>query len=335
MPPSIIFLIALGAIYAFLNGVHDSSSIVATMISSRAIQPRAALLITAVAEFTGPFVFGIAVANTIGDQIANPQFLNVQVIISALLSAIFWNVLTWLLGIPSSSSHALFGGIIGGVIMGAGFHAIVMSGVIKVLISLFISPVIGFFAGYLVAQLVYAFSWKATPKINGVFRKLQIVTSFGLALSHGSNDAPKSMGLITLGLLVSGQIDKFIVPEWVVLVGASSIALGTALGGWQLIRTLGSKFYRIRPIHGFSTQISSALVTLTASLLGGPTSTTQVVSASIMGVGAAERVNQVRWGVAGEILSAWLITIPITAALAALIYWLIEFGAPILSRLMG
>lgn len=328
MSAPLIILIALGAVYAFLNGIHDSSSIVATIISSRAIQPRAALLLTALAEFAGPFVFGIAVANTIGREIADSQFLNLQVIIAALLSAIFWNVVTWMLGIPSSSSHALIGGIIGSVVMGAGFHAILMAGVTKVMISLFISPILGFFAGYLVAQMVFRLSWNATPRINGVFKKLQIFTSFGLALSHGANDAPKSMGLITLGLLISGQIDKFAVPGWVVLIGAASIALGTSIGGWQLIRTLGSKFYRIRPIHGFSTQVASALVTLTASLLGGPTSTTQVVSTAIMGVGAAERMSKVRWGVAGEILSAWLITIPITALLAAGIYWLITIGLP-------
>lgn len=334
MSLSLLILIGLGVAYAFLNGVHDSSSIVATMISSRAIQPRAALLLTAVAEFAGPFVFGIAVANTIGREIADAQFLNIQVIIAALLSAIIWNVLTWVLAIPSSSSHALIGGIIGAVVMGAGFKAILMAGVAKVLISLFISPILGFLTGYLFAQLVFLLSWKASPRINGVFRKLQIITSFGLALSHGSNDAPKSMGLITLGLLVSGQIDQFVVPDWVVLMGAGAIALGTATGGWQLIRTLGSKFYRIRPIHGFSAQVSSAIVTLTASLLGGPTSTTQVVSTAIMGVGAAERLSKVRWGVAGEILSTWLITIPATGLLAAGIYWLIEQGFPALISLL-
>jgi len=334
MSLSLLILIGLGVAYAFLNGVHDSSSIVATMISSRAIQPRAALLLTAVAEFAGPLVFGIAVANTIGREIADAQFLNIQVIIAALLSAIIWNVLTWVLAIPSSSSHALIGGIIGAVVMGAGFKAILMAGVAKVLISLFISPILGFLTGYLFAQLVFLLSWKASPRINGVFRKLQIITSFGLALSHGSNDAPKSMGLITLGLLVSGQIDQFVVPGWVVLTGAGAIALGTATGGWQLIRTLGSKFYRIRPIHGFSAQVSSAIVTLTASLLGGPTSTTQVVSTAIMGVGAAERLSMVRWGVAGEILSTWLITIPATGLLAAGIYWLIEQGFPALISLL-
>ena len=332
MPISLILMIGLALVYAFLNGIHDSSSIVATMISSRAIQPRAALLLTAVAEFAGPFVFGIAVANTIGRDIANPQSLNLQVIIAALLSAIVWNIITWVLGIPSSSSHALIGGIIGAVAMGAGFHAIQLSGVIKVLAALFVSPILGFFAGYLFAQLVYALSWKATPRINGVFKKLQIITSFGLGLSHGSNDAPKSMGLITLGLLISGNINSFAVPPWVMLAGAAAIALGTALGGWQLIRTLGSKFYRIRPIHGFASQASSAIVILTASLLGGPTSTTQVVSTAIMGVGAADRVSKVRWGVAGEILSTWLITIPVTGGLAAGIYWLITAASPVISR---
>ena len=265
MPISLILMIGLALVYAFLNGIHDSSSIVATMISSRAIQPRAALLLTAVAEFAGPFVFGIAVANTIGRDIANPQSLNLQVIIAALLSAIVWNIITWVLGIPSSSSHALIGGIIGAVAMGAGFHAIQLSGVIKVLAALFVSPILGFFAGYLFAQLVYALSWKATPRINEVFKKLQIITSFGLGLSHGSNDAPKSMGLITLGLLISGNINSFAVPPWVMLAGAAAIALGTALGGWQLIRTLGSKFYRIRPIHGFASQASSAIVILSVN----------------------------------------------------------------------
>jgi len=230
MSLSLLILIGLGVAYAFLNGVHDSSSIVATMISSRAIQPRAALLLTAVAEFAGPFVFGIAVANTIGREIADAQFLNIQVIIAALLSAIIWNVLTWVLAIPSSSSHALIGGIIGAVVMGAGFKAILMAGVAKVLISLFISPILGFLTGYLFAQLVFLLSWKASPRINGVFRKLQIITSFGLALSHGSNDAPKSMGLITLGLLVSGQIDQFVVPGWVVLTGAGANCPGHCHG---------------------------------------------------------------------------------------------------------
>jgi len=251
--------------------------------------------------------------------------------VAALISAITWNILTWLLGIPSSSSHALIGGIIGSVVIGAGFKAIQMAGVLKVLLVLFISPIIGFVAGWIVANLVYLLSWKATPRVNGVFKKLQIITALSLALSHGTNDAQKTMGIITLALLIGGQIPTFVVPQWVIFLCAAAIAFGTSVGGWQLIRTLGSKFYKIRPVHGFSAQITSAAVILTASLIGGPVSTTQVVSTAIMGVGAADRVNKVRWGVAGEILSAWLFTIPSTALLAAGIYWLIENVVPLIS----
>ena len=279
---------------------------------------------TAVAEFSGPFIFGVAVANTIGHEIVSADQLNIEVIIAALISAIVWNILTWLLGIPSSSSHALIGGIIGAVAIGAGFQAIKLSGVIKVLISLFASPVIGFIAGILIANLVFLLSWKSSPKVNGVFKKLQIITSLGLALSHGTNDAQKTMGIITLGLVISGVIPSFQVPMWVVVVCAAAIALGTSVGGWQLIRTLGSKFYKIRPVHGFASQITSAAVILTASLVGGPVSTTQVVSTAIMGVGAAERVSKVRWGVGGEIASAWLFTIPSTALLGAGVYMLLN-----------
>jgi PiT family inorganic phosphate transporter len=333
MPFSLILLIGLALAFDFLNGVHDSSNIVATMISSRAISPRIALAMTAVAEFTGPFIFGVAVATTIGDEIVASEFLNVEVIIAALISAITWNILTWLLGIPSSSSHAIIGGIIGAVVVGAGFQAIKMPGVYKVLITLFTSPIIGFVAGWIIANLIYLLSWKATPKINTVFKRLQIVTSLGLALSHGTNDAQKTMGIITLGLLITGKITTFEVPFWVVLVCATAIALGTSFGGWQLIRTLGTKFYKIRPVHGFASQATSAAVILAASLVGGPVSTTQVVSTAIMGVGAADRVSKVRWGVAGEILSAWLITIPATALLAGAIYWLISSAFPAIIRL--
>ncbi len=331
MPFSLILLICLAVIFDFLNGVHDSSNIVATMISSRAIPPRIALAITAVAEFCGPFIFGVAVANTIGSEIVASDQLNMYVIIAALLSAIIWNILTWLLGIPSSSSHALIGGIIGAVATGAGFQAIKLSGVLKILISLFVSPIIGFFAGLVIANLIFLLSWKSSPRINGVFKKLQIITSVGLALSHGTNDAQKTMGIITLGLLISGTITSFKVPMWVVILCAAAIALGTSVGGWQLIRTLGSKFYKIRPIHGFASQIASAAVILAASLVGGPVSTTQVVSTAIMGVGAAERMSKVRWGVAGEIASAWLFTIPSTALLAAAIYAFIKYGIPFIS----
>jgi PiT family inorganic phosphate transporter len=323
MSIALIILIGLALIFDILNGIRDSSNIVATMISSRAINPRVALLMTAVAEFSGPFVFGVALANTIGNEIVESKFLNLNIIIAALASAIIWNIITWLLGLPSSSSHALIGGIVGSVAVGAGFKAIQIAGITKVLISLFVSPIIGLLAGMLMANIIYLLSWKATPKINGVFKRLQIITSIGLALSHGANDAQKTMGVIALGLLIAGQISTFGIPFWVIVASASAIAFGTSIGGWQLIKTLGSKFYKIRPIHGFAAQATSAAVILVASLIGVPVSTTQVVSSAIMGVGAAERLSKVRWGVAGEILIAWVITIPITALLAAGIYWLI------------
>lgn len=324
MPPLMIVLILFALAFDFLNGVHDSSNVVATMISSRAISPRVALGLTAVANFFGPFIFGVAVATTIGHDIVSAEHINLIVLIAACFAAIFWNVLTWVLGIPSSSSHALIGGLIGAVVMAAGFKVIILKGVIKVLIALFASPIIGLIAGMLIANLVFVFSWKASPKINGVFKKLQIVTSIGLALSHGTNDAQKTMGIITLGLVITGMQKTFEVPFWVILICAAAIGIGTAVGGWQLIKTLGSKFYKIRPVHGFSAQATSAIVIITASLLGGPVSTTQVVSSAIMGVGAAERVSKVRWGVAGEIASAWVLTIPSTMLVGAGVYALLS-----------
>lgn len=333
MSITLIVLIILALVFDFLNGVHDSSNIVATMISSRAMGPRSALATTAIATLAGPFIFGVAVANTIGNDIAVAEALNMNVIIAALTSAIAWNVLTWILGIPSSSSHALIGGIIGAVVAGAGMGALRTAGVVKVLIVLFASPLIGFAAGYLICNLIYLLSWKASPRINGTFKKLQIITSLGLALSHGTNDSQKTMGIITLGLLLDGFIPSFKVPFWVIAVCAGAIALGTSIGGWGLIKTLGSKFYKIRPVDGFASQVTSAAVILSASLFGAPVSTTQIVSTAIMGVGAADRINKVRWSVAGEIVSAWFITIPATALLAAGLNWLIGTAVPYLIHL--
>jgi PiT family inorganic phosphate transporter len=323
MTPLIYLVIGLALAFDFLNGVHDSSNVVATMISSRALPPRLALFVTAIANFVGPFIFGVAVANTIGHEIVSAQSINEPVIVAALVSAIFWNILTWVLGFPSSSSHALFGGILGAVIIGAGWQAIEMNGLLKILIALFASPIVGFLAGFIILRLSLLASWKASPRVNGLFRRSQIVTAMALALSHGTNDAQKSMGIITLALVTGGVLEVFAVPTWVILMCAGMIALGTAVGGWKLIKTLGAKFYRIRPVDGFASQLASAAVILGASLVGGPVSTTQVVSSAIMGAGAAERVNKVRWGVAQEIATAWLLTIPATALLAAGVYWLI------------
>jgi PiT family inorganic phosphate transporter len=215
------------------------------------------------------------------------------------------------------------GGLVGAVLIGAGWQAINLDEFKKILIALFTSPFIGFIFGYIILKLIVLLCWNASPRINGLFRRGQIFTALALALSHGTNDAQKTMGIITLALVIGGFLDTFAVPQWVILMCATMIALGTALGGWRLIRTLGGKFYKIRPVDGFSSQLASATVILGASLVGGPVSTTQVVSSSIMGVGAAERVNKVRWGVAQEIAMAWLLTIPATALVAAGLYWII------------
>ncbi len=333
----LVVLVVLAILFDFLNGIHDSSNIVATMISSKAFRPSTALGVAAVAHFVGPFLFGVAVAKTIGHDIVPSTAITLDILIAALLSAIAWNILTWILGIPSSSSHALIGGLIGAVGVGAGFSAIQFKGLEKVLVALFASPVIGLVLGYLVTKLIFFLARGASPKINWFFKRSQIITALALSFSHGTNDAQKTMGVITLGLVISGTLSSFVVPTWVIVVSAGAIALGTALGGWRLIKTLGGKFYKIRPVHGFASQFTSAVVILGASLIGGPVSTTQVVSSAIMGVGSAERLSKVRWGVAGEIAVAWLVTIPATAIVAggvlyvmektpAIVAWLVSLG---------
>ncbi len=327
MSPMLVAIIILAVLYGFLNGLNDGSNIAATMIASRAFSPRLARQITAAAEFLGPFVLGIAVAKTIGHNIVDAQNISVQVILAAFLSAISWNSLTSYLGFPSSSSHALVGSIIGAVVMGAGWRAIHPSGLLQVLIPLFISPVIGLGIGFVVLRLILRLSRNATPRINIFFRRIQVLPVILLGLSHGSNDAPKAMGMITLALITEGYLKGFSVPIWVIFLSSAAIAAGAAVGGKKLVRTVGGKFYKIEPIDALAAQISSAVVILTASLTGGPVSASQVISTSVMGVGAGRRVNKVRWGVAWNIITTWFVTIPATALLAAAVYRLLLWQA--------
>jgi len=324
MPVLLIVIIILALIFDFLNGLHDSSNVVATMISSRAMAPRVALLISAAAHFAGPFLFGVAVATTIGQDVVDPTAINSTVIIAALGSAIIWNVITWRLGWPSSTSHALVGGLVGAVAAAAGFGTIRLAGLEKVLIALFLSPVLGLVLGYLILRLIYFLSRGATPGVNTLFKRAQWATSIALALSHGTNDAQKTMGILAMATVTTGYVTQFQVPWWVIAISAGAMALGTLSGGWRLIRTLGSKFYKIRPVHAFGSQLTSAIIILGAALLGGPVSTTQVVSSAIMGVGSADRVSKVRWTVARDIATAWLLTIPVSALLAAGMYMLLD-----------
>jgi inorganic phosphate transporter, PiT family len=234
MPIELIIVIALALLFDFLNGVHDSSNIVATMISSRAFRPQSALLLTAVSHFLGPFIFGVAVAKTIGEEVAEIQVLTLHVITACLISAIVWNLLTWFLGIPSSSSHALIGGLIGAIAIGAGLGAIKLSGLEKVLIALFISPIIGFALGFILLRVILFLARGATPGVNEFFKRAQLITALGMSFSHGTNDAQKTMGIITLSLVIGGILPEFKVPMWVIAASAGAIALGTALGGWRL-----------------------------------------------------------------------------------------------------
>ncbi|MDL1945003.1 inorganic phosphate transporter [Chloroflexi bacterium CFX2] len=322
-PNDLLLVIALALVFEFINGMRDASSIVATVISSRAFHPQTALGMTAVAEFVGPFLFGVTVAKTVGGDIVNSQLLTLNALVACLFAAIVWNLITWFFGIPGSSSHALIGGLLGVTIFAAGVDAINLQGLYKVLLGLFLLPPAGFLVGFVMLRLIYALASAASPRINEFFKRAQFFTAIGLALSHGANDAQKTMGVIALSLLIGGALSEFAVPFWVVVVSAATMAFGAALGGWRLIRTLGGKFYKIRPVHGFATQMTSAVVIFAASLGGAPVSTTQVVSSAIVGVGSSERLSKVRWTVVSDILTAWIITIPVSGLMAAGIYWMI------------
>jgi PiT family inorganic phosphate transporter len=326
-----VVVISLALFFDFSNGFHDAANVVATIIITRALSPRKALILASICEFIGPFLFGTAVAHMIGENIIdisafNPGAVNISMllIISALIGAIMWNLITWFFGLPSSSSHALIGGMVGAALVAYGPDKILWGGLIFVIGSLVFSPLLGLLVGWLSLKITLRITQNATPKINFFFNRMQIPASIALALSHGANDAQKSMGLIALSLVILGLSPSFHVPWWAVASCASAIALGTASGGWKIIKTMGSKIYRLRSVHAFCAQSSSAAVILGAALAGGPVSTTHVVSSSIMGVGAGQRISAVRWGVAKNIILAWFITIPASAVMAGLSFHLIQ-----------
>jgi len=322
---SLLFVIILALVFNFINGMRDSSNIVATMISSRAFSPQSALSITAIAQFCGPFLFGVTVAKTIGSDIVASNLLSLNAISASLISAIIWNLMTWFFGIPSSSSHALIGGLLGAAFTSSGMDALNLSSLTRVLLALFTFPLISFIAGFLLLKFIYFLTQHATPNINKFFKRSQFVTAVALAMGHGTNDAQKPIGIITLSLIIAGVLTEFTVPFWVIFASALTMAIGASLGGWRLIRTLGGKFYKIRPVHSFATQLTSGIVILTASFWGLPISTSQVVSSAIVGVGASERIGKVRWTVAGDIITAWVITIPVSALFSAGIYSMFSF----------
>ena len=317
----LVVLIALALAFAFLNGYRDSSSILAGVIASRAMRPRLALYLAALAEFIAPFIFGVAVARTMATGLVNPAAINLKTIVVALAATLIWTSIAWWRGIPSSSSHALVGGLIGAALLTDGLQAIQPGGLIKVVLPLFLAPPIGLVIGFLTMQLLLFLFSKAHPSVNTLFRRLQIFTMLGLALSHSANDAQKSIGLIALGLMLAKGEDTFYVPQVAVFLCAAAIALGASRGDWRLIRTLGGKIYRIRPLNALSSQAASSGIVMGAAWLGAPVSTSQVISMSLMGAGAAERVNKVRWSVGMQMLATWGLTIPITMGISAAIFW--------------
>ncbi|HAX61460.1 MAG TPA: anion permease [Elusimicrobia bacterium] len=321
---AIITILALS--FDFTNGFHDSANIVATVIVTHALSPEMALTLAAIAEFIGAYFLGTAVAETIGKGIVNPSVMQsgqigAIVIIAALTGAISWNLITWYFGIPSSSSHALIGGLVGAFLFGWGPEPIHWVNVWHIIFIMIISPIIGLILTFVFTRLtLFCCQW-ATPKANKVFKKLQIVTCVTQALAHGTNDAQKTMGVITFALIILGlhkipDGQPMSVPHWVVISSALTISIGMATGGWKIIKTLGGKFYKIRPIHGFASQATSTLIIYLTAVFGFPISTTQVISSSIMGAGAACRLKMIRWGVAQDMAAAWLITIPASGLIA-------------------
>jgi PiT family inorganic phosphate transporter len=329
--------IVIVLVFEYTNGFHDAANIIATVIASRAMTPVQAVLLVAFFEFLGPLLGGTAVANTIGKFITLDDLdrvLALTVVLCGLLGAIAWNLLTWRYGIPSSSSHALVGGLAGVVVVAAGASHVVwgfndllhgnLTGVAKVIVALVLSPVIGFWVGYILHRVMLTLLRGAHPSINRDLRHLQFVTSAGLAFSHGANDAQKSMGILTLVLLLGGFIPTFEVPFWVMLGCSLAIVLGILSGGWQIVRTLGFSIYKIRPLHALDSQMTAAGVIFGSSLFGAPVSTTHVVASSIMGIGASERPKAVRWGKAFEIVATWVITIPGAALMSISCYLLVK-----------
>jgi PiT family inorganic phosphate transporter len=325
-------VVVLALVFDFINGFHDTANAIAASVSTGVLTPRTAILMAATLNFVGALL-GTEVAKTIGKGIIDTQIIESGaiagqwVVVAALLSAITWNLLTWWWGLPSSSSHAIIGGMIGAAVAGYGWSKLHWLGVERIFIFLVASPIIGGLVSFVImVSLMWLFRSALPSFVTNLFRPLQVVAAGFMALSHGMNDAQKAMGIITLALLTGGLIPTFEVPLWVKLAAAAAMALGTSAGGWKIIKTMGTRIVKLQPINGFASDTAAALTISTASHFGLPVSTTHVVSGAIMGVGATKRVSAVRWGVAGNMVLAWVFTIPITASLAAGIFYVLRWA---------
>lgn len=316
----LVCVVVLATIFDFINGFHDTANAIATSVSTRVLSPRTAVIMAAILNLAGALT-GTAVAKTVGAGLVDAHYVTQVTVVSALLSAIIWDLITWYFGLPTSSSHALLASIVGASVATAGTEVIIEKGVYKVLTALIISPVVGFILGFLLMLfLMWLFGRKPIATVNSLFNRLQIASAAYMAFSHGSNDAQKTMGIITMALVSYYKLPDFNVPMWVMILCAVAMALGTAIGGWRIIKTLGMRLVHLQPIHGFAAEASAATVIEIASRIGLPLSTTHIISSTILGVGATKRLSAVRWGIAKNIVMAWILTLPVCVILAWLIY---------------
>ncbi len=330
IPILLLSIIVIALVFDYTNGAHDTGNVIATVIATRALTPKQAVVMSSLLTFSGAMV-GNKVALTVGTGILNTALImNCKLLVlAALLGAIFWNILTWILGLPSSSSHALVGGLIGAGVAYGGWRTLEYASIFwKVIVPIFASPLAGFIVGYFATLGLAWACTKAKPKpANRAFRRLQILSSSVMAFSHGMNDAQKTMGIITLALFIFGRIPAIAVPLWVKIVCAIVMMLGTITGGWKIVKTMGSKFFRMEPLHGFSIQTASALIIEGATHFGAPISTTHVISSAVLGSGSVRNISAVRWGVAKKMVTAWVLTLPAAALVGALMFWLLQFIA--------
>lgn len=310
----ITFAIALALVFDFLNGFHDAANSIATIVGTRVLKPLYAVAIAATANFAGPFVFGTAVATTVGKGIIAPEFSVVHVIAAGLIGAIVWDAVTWYWGLPTSSSHALIGGLIGPAMFAGGVSAVVFEGISKVITFMVVSPFIGFAIAFLLTISVMRLFRRSAPGfVNKIFGRLQILSSSFFSLAHGANDGQKTMGVITALLVAGSFIDHFYVPVYVIMMAAFAISMGTFFGGWRIVKTMGLRITHLRPYHGFCAETGGGVILTAMAYAGIPVSTTQAISGAIMGAGSTSRLSAVRWGIGRKIVWSWLITIPATA----------------------
>jgi PiT family inorganic phosphate transporter len=323
----VLVIIALALVFDFINGFHDAANSIATVVSTRVLSPKLAVVWAAFFNFAAFAVLGTHVAKTIGKGVIDPSVVTPHIILAAVVGAIIWNLITWWLGLPTSSSHALIGGLVGAALVAAGPHSVLLPGLFKIARFIVISPLVGMALGFLFMTIIYHLFQHSTPrKVDKLFRRLQLFSAAAFSLGHGGNDAQKTMGIITALLYATGHLTgEFHVPIWVVLTSHAAIGLGTMSGGWRIVKTMGMKLTKLQPVGGFCAETAGAVTLFATTLTGIPVSTTHTITGAIVGVGSTRRLSAVKWGIAGRIVWAWVLTIPMSALVAALTYYTVKF----------